>query len=211
MICDVVVQLVGSLNGQRGLALLLALVLMAASALAADVEGGPSDFDAATGFRVARYRAPVPAEVPGGKRIGVEDIDDLTTTQGAVLVDVMPADGAGLDATTGHWNTKRHDNIPGSTWLPNVGKGHIETRIEVYFRDNLARLTGGDKTRPIIIYCQSDCWMGWNAVQRAAGFGYSALYWYPDGIDGWRDWDRTFARAEPVAVWKSERGQRIDN
>jgi PQQ-dependent catabolism-associated CXXCW motif protein len=183
---------------RRGLALALALLAIAAAARAD--EGGPADFDPGTGYRIARYRSPVPAQVPGGARVGVDDIDRLKSEKNAILLDVMPSDGAGLDLATGQWSTKRHDNIPGSTWLPDVGRGRVTPELQRYLEDNLGRLTAGDKGRAIIIYCQSDCWMGWNAVQRIAAIGYTALYWYPDGIDGWRDWDRDFAPATPVPL-----------
>lgn len=176
---------------------LVLLLLLPCVALAQAGESGPADFDATTGYRIARYRSPVPADVPGGTRIGVDDIDRLVK-EGAILLDVMPSDGAGLIAETGAWATKRHDNIPGSTWLPDVGRGTIDARLQYYLATNLERLTGGDKSRAIIVYCQSDCWMGWNAVQRIARLGYTTLYWYPDGIDGWRDWDRPFVSAQPV-------------
>ncbi|MEL7048868.1 MAG: rhodanese-like domain-containing protein, partial [Pseudomonadota bacterium] len=102
---------------------------------------------------------------------------------------------------TGKWRlSKIHDNIEGSTWLPEVGRGRISDQLANYFKTNLGRLTDGDLDRPMIIYCQSDCWMAWNAVQRAAGYGYTKLYWYPDGIDGWRDYDRPLVRAKPIAV-----------
>ena len=120
---------------------------------------------------------------------------------GVILVDVLPSDGAGLDSATGQWHmAKAHENIPGSTWLPDVGKGRIEPLIESYFKTNLARLTGGDTARALLIYCQSDCWMGWNAVKRASSYGYTKIFWYADGIDGWRDWDRPFQIAQPVPV-----------
>lgn len=178
----------------------LALLLCAVPASAQ--EGGPEDFDASTGYRIARYRAPVPADVPGGKRISADDVDALVKNKNAILLDVMPSEGAGLIAATGEWATKRHENIPGSTWLPDVGKGRITPELERYLAGNLGSLTGGDTSRAIIVYCQSDCWMGWNAVQRIARLGYTSLYWYPDGIDGWRDWDRSFAPAAPVPVRK---------
>jgi PQQ-dependent catabolism-associated CXXCW motif protein len=177
----------------------LAIVLACAgTAYVSADEGGPADFDAGTGYRIARYRSPVPADVPGGTRIGIDEIDQLMQDRGAMLLDVMPSEGAGLNAETGQWATKRHENIPGSTWLPDVGRGRIDDRLARYLSGNLQRLTSGDKTRAIIIYCQSDCWMGWNAVQRIAALGFTSLYWYPDGIDGWRDWDRTFAQAVPT-------------
>ena len=84
--------------------------------------------------------------------------------------------------------------------MPDVGRGRVTPALECYFRQNLVRLTGGDKAKPIVLYCQSDCWMAWNAVRRAAGYGYTRLYWYPDGIDGWRDWERKAEPAEPVPL-----------
>lgn len=166
-----------------------------------------SPFDPETGYRIAHYRSPVSPEVPGGTRIWIEDLDKLVAEKRAVLLDVMPSDGAGPDPATGEWHmAKRRQHIPGSTWLPDTGKGRIEPAIENYFKASLARLTAGDTARPIIIYCQSDCWMGWNAVKRAASYGYTSLYWYPDGTDGWRDWDRplTDATPEPMPPGASE-------
>ncbi len=167
-------------------------------------------YDPATGYRIEHYRAATPNDVPGGIKIEIDDIDRLTVNEPdpgkrSVLVDVMPATGAGYDPESGEWRlTKRHGHIPGSTWLPDVGRGQIGAELDTYFKSNLARLTGGDFDKPMIIYCQSDCWMGWNAVQRAAGYGYTKIYWYPDGIDGWRDWEREFAPAEPVPVTVSK-------
>lgn len=162
---------------------------------------GASAHDPETGYRIAHYRAAVPPEVPGGTRIWLDDIDRLVKDDDAVLLDVMPATGFGYDPRTGRWRlSKIHDNIPGSVWLPDVGRGRISAELDRYFRENLERLTGGDTSRALIVYCQSDCWMGWNAVQRAAGYGYRKIYWYPEGIDGWRDWEREFDKAVPVPV-----------
>ncbi len=181
----------------RPLRLLLGLTLLCPSLLSAE----PSDFDPGTGYRTAHYRAPTPADVPGGTRIDIEALDKLMATGDLVLVDVMPVTGRGYDPGTGRWlATKTHTHIPGSIWLPDVGKGRISDDLDRYFRDNLARLTGGDMARPLLIYCQSDCWMGWNAVQRAAAYGYSHLYWYAEGIDGWRDYERPATPASPVPV-----------
>ncbi len=183
--------------------LMLALVTAAISVFVSPLSGVAADdpeFDIATGYRIARYRSPVEPNVPGGKRVLIEEVDELIAN-GVVLVDVLPSDGAGLDPTTGEWQmAKPHENIPGSIWLPDVGKGRIDPEIATYFKSNLARLTGGDRARALLIYCQSDCWMGWNAVKRASSYGYSSIYWYADGIDGWRDFERPFAKAEPVPV-----------
>jgi PQQ-dependent catabolism-associated CXXCW motif protein len=157
------------------------------------------DFDAATGYRISRYRAPLPDHADGATRIFAADIDELVKNKNAVLIDVMPSDAAGLDPQTGAWRIiKARDNIPGSVWLPDVGKGELTPQLEKYFKDNLAKLTAGDPGRAIVFYCQSDCWMSWNAVKRAKALGYVSIYWLPDGTDGWRDWDGKTAPAIPV-------------
>jgi PQQ-dependent catabolism-associated CXXCW motif protein len=163
----------------------------------------PAHFDQATGYRIANYRSPTPADVPGGTRIGIDELDRLLAEPGTLLVDVMPAIGGGFDPASGRWRlAKAHEHLPGSTWLPDVGKGTLQDVLDRYFRSCLADLTGGDADRAVVLYCQSDCWMGWNAVKRAASYGYRRVYWYPEGIDGWRDYERPFvlAHAVPVAL-----------
>lgn len=182
-------------------ALALGGALAAAGPGAATGAGSDPDFDPDTGYRIAHYRAPVPHEVPGGTVVEMEEIDRLVAHDHALLVDVMPTEGPGADPRTGRWTLARpHASIAGAVWLADVGRGRIDARLEAYFRDNLARLTGGDTARPVVVFCQSDCWMAWNAVQRAARWGYTRLYWYRDGIDGWRDWDRPLAPAQPVPM-----------
>jgi len=182
-----------------GLAVLNASISLAGTVLAG--AAGNPDFDPVTGYRIAHYRMPTPPDVPGGTVVDIEQVDRLLSTDRAILVDVMATEGPGADPTTGQWSlAKPHFNISGSSWLADVGRGAIDARLEAYFRDHLAALTGGDSARPIIIYCQSDCWMAWNAVQRAAKWGYSRLYWYRDGVDGWRDWDRPLVAATPVPM-----------
>lgn len=174
----------------------LALIFTSAAAIAED-----PDFDAATGFRVSRYRSPVPDKVPGGSTISAAEVAVIIKDKNALLVDVMPSDGVGLDPATGAWHmTKPRQDIPGSVWLPDVGRGQLTPAMDSYFRNNLAKLTSGNVSRAVIVYCQADCWMSWNAVKRAASYGYTALYWFPEGSDGWRDWDGTFVEAKPVPM-----------
>jgi rhodanese-related sulfurtransferase len=41
--------------------------------------------------------------------------------------------------------------------------------------------------------------MSWNAVKRAASWGYTQLYWYRDGIDAWEAAKLPTENAEPVS------------
>lgn len=158
-------------------------------------------FDSVTGYRIAHYRAAVPETVPGGTRIDLDKTDALIK-DGAVLLDVMPSEGAGADPVTGQWRLSRpHQTIPGATWLPDVGRGKLTPVFEAYLKANLEALTKNDNAKAVIIFCQSDCWMAWNAVQRIAALGYSSLYWFPEGTDGWVEWgDRKLVPASPVPV-----------
>ena len=180
-----------------GTLVLMAVVLGAGGqTLAADAA-----FDASTGFRISQLRSPTPQTVPGGTVVSLETLQKLVAERRALLIDVMPSDGAGADPVTGVWHVpKPRLDMAGSIWLPDVGKGALTPGLEAYFHDNLTRLTAGDKARAIIIYCQADCWMSWNAVKRAAGYGFTALYWYPDGTDGMRDWDVPLVAATPVPM-----------
>ena len=62
------------------------------------------------------------------------------------------------------------------------------------------RSAGGDKAKPIVLYCQADCWMSWNASKRASSWGYSNLYWFPEGDAGWKEAGNKLAEAKPVPV-----------
>jgi PQQ-dependent catabolism-associated CXXCW motif protein len=157
--------------------------------------------DPTTGYRTQRYQAAVPERPPVGERVWIEDIDRLVAQDRAVLVDVSPITGAGYDPATGHWRSAiPHASLPGAVWLPEVGRGVIDANVERFFDKELERLSGANKSRPLILFCNADCWMSWNAMKRAGRLGYTRLYWFPEGTDGWRDWDRKLVPIEPVAI-----------
>lgn len=177
----------------------LSIIAILLSAALARAEGEPS-FDPATGYRIARYRAAVPDTVPGGTRVDRDRVDQLIK-DGAILLDVMASEGAGADPQTGAWRLLRpHQSIPGATWLPDVGRGVLKDGFDSYLKKNLDALTGSDFKKPLIVFCQSDCWMGWNAVQRIAALGYTTIYWFPEGTDGWVEWgDRKLVPVAPAS------------
>ncbi len=161
----------------------------------------PNYFAPQTGYRIKRYRAPVPETVPGAKRILSDDVEAHVLNKTAILIDVMPAIGGGPHPKTGKWRlSKPRQNIPGSAWLPDVGLGKLDPKMQNYFTQNLVKLTSADKTKTIIIYCQADCWMSWNAVQRAVALGYSNVLWYAEGSDGWSDWNGKLEPATPIPL-----------
>ena len=157
--------------------------------------------DPKTGLRTAYYRARLPNSVPGGKRIDVDQAYAHYQNKSALFVDVMAHTGTGPDPIDGHWRLATpRKNIPGSVWLADVGTGTLSNEMLNYYRSNLARITNNDKTKPLIIYCTADCWMAWNAVRRAAKWGYKNLLWFPQGSDEWKTKGYPLIQSTPVPL-----------
>ena len=170
--------------------------------------GDDPSFDAVTGYRIAHYRSPTPDTVPGGITVTLEELQRLHDTSDALMLDVAPSQGPGLEQSTDKLQAaKERRNMKGSVWLPDVGRGALTPQLDTYFRQQVGRLIAHDTSRPIIIYCMADCWMSWNAVKRAASYGYTSLYWYPDGTDGMRDWDIPLVVADPLPLESSHQEQ----
>lgn len=145
------------------------------------------------------FRAPTPVSVPHARTIETAELKRLVTEGRPVLVDVQSVVVRPETREFGvTWlpSTPRH-HLPGSIWLPNVGYPSLEPAMDRYFRDALEAATGGDRGRAVVIYCVADCWLSWNAVQRAARYGYTRLYWYREGTDGWEAAGLPLVRAEP--------------
>ncbi len=134
----------------------------------------------------------------GGRAIATDAAERLWREKRAVFVDVLPAprrpEGLRPDAL---WKPLPRRDIPGSLWLPDVGRGALPEPLDAYFRAALARATGGDKSAAVVLYCLADCWMSWNATKRAAAYGYTQLYWYRDGTTGWEAAALPMAEATP--------------
>ena len=155
------------------------------------------------GYRIDRFRAPVPDSLPGAATLHTRALVQLVESAAPppILIDVLPAPPRpeGLAATS-LWLPPSREDIPGSVWLPNVGYGRLSDALDRYFRANLARLTEGDPARPIVIYCQAECWMSWNAARRAVEYGYGRVIWYPEGTDGWQAAGLPLEAATPVPM-----------
>ena len=154
------------------------------------------------GYRIDNYRRATPPTAPAGQMLDTDQLSQLLKTSNPVLIDVQAVTVRPETEAFGFaWlpgKTRWH--IPGSTWLPNVGYGELDARMTRYFRSNLKRLTKGDKGRAVVLYCVVDCWMSWNAVRRAAEWGYRKLYWYPEGTDGWEQAGLELVQATPYPL-----------
>ena len=95
------------------------------------------------------------------------------------------------------WRPAPRSDIPGSVWLPGTGFGELAPETLRYFERGLARATANDKAKPLVFYCLANCWMSWNAAKRSLELGYTQVFWYPDGTDGWASANHPLEPREP--------------
>lgn len=150
------------------------------------------------GYRLDAYRAPVPATLAGARVVDAQGAEALWRSGKTAFVDVLPRPPRPANLPEGTlWRAPPHPSIPGAVWLPNVGFGAISDATDAYFRTGLAAATRGDVNAPLVIFCQRDCWMSWNAAKRALAYGYRDVTWFPEGTEGWTQAGLPLAPVEP--------------
>ena len=156
------------------------------------------DMSEPEGYRTEDYRAPTPATLTGARVITTAEAEQIWKGGDAIFLDVLPHAPSPANLPPGTiWREKPRRNIPGSSWLPDTGYGALAPVTENYLRTNLARVTRGDRTKALVVYCLRDCWMSWNAAKRILAMGYPNVVWYPDGTDGWGEADLPLRESMP--------------
>lgn len=162
-----------------------ALYLAIGSSAGSLAQGAP---DEPSDYRTDAYRAPVPATLQGARVIDTEAAEALWRAKATIFIDVLPRPVKPEKLPTNViWREPPHKSIPGAVWLANTGYGVVPEPLLETFRSRLEKLTGGDRTKPLVFFCLRDCWMSWNAAKRAVAWGYGSVIWFPEGIDGWSD------------------------
>jgi PQQ-dependent catabolism-associated CXXCW motif protein len=149
-------------------------------------------------YRTDNYRAPVPATLSGASVLSTAEVEAIWRAGTAAFIDVLPRPPKPANLPVGTvWRDKPRFNIPGSIWLPDTGYGVLAAATEDYLRRGLARASGGDKAKLLVLYCQASCWMSWNAAKRALAYGYSNVAWYPEGTDFWEAANLPLVESQP--------------
>ena len=162
--------------------------------------GGQGVVPEPEGFPGEPYRAPVPATLRGA-----EVVDDAAAhalwRAGIPFLDLLPTPVRPANLPPGTlWRDPPHETIPGAIWLANTGYDALDPETEAYFRAALARVSDGRKDAPLVFFCKQDCWMSWNGAKRAMAEGYTRVFWYPGGTDGWAARGGALAPVKPYAL-----------
>lgn len=190
------------MKGAKVLLLALSLALPALSAPAFADDAGPaaqSDFDA-EGYRAERFRAPVDRDPWPANRLALAAARLLEPGREALFLDVLPAMGGVRDAATGQWRLgEEHQTIPGAIWHPEAGRSPPDPALWRALEGEVIRARHKRPGLPVVLFCRTDCWMGWNAARRLAREGHGNIWWLAEGIDGWRQF-QLLVTAVPVTV-----------
>jgi len=183
-------------NNWRIKAAIFGLLVLGSLVQAQEIASPPEPSD----YRDDNYRAPVPATLAGAKVVDTAALIKLLADNPRVIViDVLAQEPRPPRlAPDNVWLPPPHEGIKGAVWLPNVGYGHLTPEQLRYFTEGLARISEGDKSRPLVLYCRSHCWMSWNAARRALTLGYRQVVWYPDGVEGWKQAGQPMAMLTPL-------------
>src|SRR5690242_11577653 len=123
------------------LASLLSLVLLAVAAVA-----GSGAAEEPAGYRLDDYQSGTPLTVAGRPALDTTAARQLWEAHAAVFIDVLPAPRRPDKlAPNAIWAPVPRRDIPGSEWLPDVGRGALTDPLEGWFRASLERIAGGNK------------------------------------------------------------------
>src|SRR5690606_17868416 len=139
------------------------------------------------GYRTDNCRAPVPAGLTCARTANLAGLPALLAKGEVPLADVIPAQpkpsARPANATR---DEPASDTIKGAVWLANMGYGRLTESEEKAFKEELLR-RAGSLDRPIVMFCEPDCWMSWNAAKRALSYGFRNIIWFPGGVTAWRE------------------------
>lgn len=140
-----------------------------------------------------------PNTVKGAEVIGTQAFEAILARDTPVLIDVAEPDKRPENMPASALWMPAHRSIPGAHWLPGAGSGTSDPGFADAFAQRAAALTGEDKARAVVVFCHPDCWGSWNAAKRLARLGYTRVFWYPEGMEGWQSGhDTVFVKADPA-------------
>jgi len=181
----------------------LAAALAALGCLAAAPADSPVNVPEPEGLYAGPPKGYTPQTLKGAAVIDAEKLAALMAgPDKPVLIDVAAPDRKPSNFPAGRLWLPVHPSIPGSVWMPEAGAEPLAPERESLFYARVAELTGGDRAKPVVVFCHVECWGSWNAAKRLVRKGYTGVRWFPEGVEGWQETHETTALREDPA-WKA--------
>ena len=152
------------------------------------------------GFYQGAMHGYTPSTIAGGTVVDTKQLAQLIAAEHPLLLDVAEKDRKPPSMDKDMLWLPNHRSIPGAVFLQGGGQGDPGGAYAEAFKARLAALTGGEKTKPIVTFCHPDCWGSWNAAKRLIGDGYTKVYWYSEGTEGWQS-DHDTRVVKPDTAW----------
>nr|CAD6424080.1 rhodanese [Rhizobium sp. Q54] len=167
------------------------LFLMVALA-ACGANGTSAEVREPEGLWTGPMRGETPNTLQGAVVVDVAGLEALLPKD-PVLLDVGPADKKPEGFPKDRLWLPSHRSIPRAVWLPGAGAATLEAAQEEAFLRRVKELTQGDAAKPIVVFCQPQCWGSWNAGKRLVTHGFTGVHWFPGGVDSWQETHDTVA------------------
>ncbi|HWE16040.1 MAG TPA: rhodanese-like domain-containing protein [Hyphomicrobiaceae bacterium] len=178
-----------------------AAIGLAALLFPAVASAGPGDVQEPPGLWTGPMYGQTPRTLAGAVVVDLAALEALAGVK-PLLLDVGPAARKPETFPASRPWLPTHRSIPGAVWMPGAGAAPLDTEHEALFFRRIAELTHGDVIRPIVVFCQPNCWGSWNAGKRLVMKGYTGVHWFPAGVDGWQDKHQT-AEVKPDMGWSA--------
>lgn len=179
-----------------------AFVLAAATVATADVA-----LAASLKTAIAECEPGAAAQLPENQKVGPRDTQ--LTLPGVVTVSayetkcLMNKLGKELIVVAAVDDERK---LPGA--IPMRWAAGSAAEVQETLAGELAKLTKGNKSRPLLVYCHhAACWLSPKVAERMVAAGYAHVYWLRSGMVGWEKADLAFAgevEKDPAAAYAEE-------
>ncbi|HEX2528788.1 MAG TPA: rhodanese-like domain-containing protein [Geminicoccus sp.] len=177
------------------LAAIVAAVTLASPALA----DSPTHVAEPAGLWTGVMVSETPRTLAGAEVIDVPALERLLA-QKPLLIDVGPADRKPDNLSADVVWKPIHRSIPGTVWFPGAGPGDLPAAKAEALLRRVDELTNGNRSMPVVTFCQPRCWGSWNVGKRLVQAGYTSVHWLPAGVSGWQEANETVV-VDPQPGW----------
>tara|TARA_Y100000590_G_scaffold141346_1_gene162148 strand:+ start:299 stop:820 length:522 start_codon:yes stop_codon:yes gene_type:complete len=119
------------------------------------------------------------------KILNVEEVYEIVNKKNAILIDVWLKDRKPDVLDKKKWLPPKRYTIPGSLWMPNIGRETLTSEQRKYLEKGLKEITKNNKNKKIVFFCRRGYYSK-IAAERAIKLGYTNVLLFP-GTDLWED------------------------